>query len=63
MKVIFIINRFLNFIFSYFMLTHGQENENLCVLKNFINQMKEKFSLKIKIIKFDNKINKKKIFH
>ena len=45
------------------MLTHGQENENLCVLKNFINQMKEKFSLKIKIIKFDNKINKKKIFH
>ena len=60
-RVMFIINRFLDFIFPYFMLTHGQENENLHVFKDFVNWMKGKFGLKIEVIKFDNKMSRKKI--
>ena len=42
------------------MLMHEQENKNLHVFKNFVNQMKGKFGLKIEVIKSNNKINRKK---
>ena len=58
--IMFITDWFLSMIFSYFMLMHEQERENLHVLKNFVSQIK-KLRLKIKIIRSDNKMSKKKI--
>src|SRR5436190_6375261 len=60
-RVMFITNRFSDFVFPYFMLIHGQENENLRVLKDFVNRMEGKFGLKIKVIKSDNEMGRKKI--
>ena len=36
-RVMFITDRFSGSVFPYFMLMHEQENENLCVLKDFVN--------------------------
>ena len=56
----FIIDRFSGSVFPYFMSTHGQENENLRVLKDFVNRMEGKFGLKIEVIKSDNEMGRKK---
>ena len=43
------------------MSMHEQEKKNLCVLKDFIKRMK-RLELKIKIIKSDNEMSRKKKF-
>ena len=57
--VMFIMNWFSDMIFSYFMSMHEQEKKNLHVLKDFIKRIK-RLELKIKIIRSDNKMRRKK---
>ena len=41
------------------MSTHDQEKENFWVIKNFVNWIRKKFDLQMKIIKSDNKLSQK----
>jgi GAG-pre-integrase domain len=59
-RVMFITDRYSGMVFPYFMSTHGQENENLRIIKDFVNWMEKKFGLKIEIIKSDNELGRKK---
>jgi len=59
-RVMFITNYFSSMIFFYFMSMHEKEKENLHVLKDFVSWISKKFSLKVKIIKSDNKLTQKK---
>jgi Integrase core domain. len=59
-RVMFITDRYSGMVFPYFMSTHGEEKENLRVLKDFVNWMEKKFGLKIEIIKSDNELARKK---
>jgi len=56
----FIHDRFSGLSFSYFMSTHGQEKENLRILKDFVNWMTTHFNLKIQVIRSDNEMARKK---
>ena len=59
----FITDQFSDIVFSYFMSTHSQEKENLQMIKNFVNWMRKRFSLQMKIIKSDNKLSQKRILN
>src|SRR6266487_639171 len=59
-RVMFITDRFSGMVFPYFMSTHGEEKENLRVLKDFVNWMSKKFGLKVKVIKSDNELARKR---
>ena len=59
-RVMFITDRFSGMVFPYFMSTHGTENENLRILKDFVNWMTKRFRLKIDVIRSDNEMARKK---
>jgi len=55
-RVMFITDTFSGRVFPYFMSTHGQEKENLKILKDFFNWVKERFKLNIYIVRSDNEL-------
>ena len=59
-RVMFITDRYSGMVFPYFMSTHGEEKENLRVLKDFVTWMKERFGLKIQVIRSDNELGRKR---
>ena len=56
----FITDHFSDMIFLYFMSMHEKEKENLCVLKDFVSWMSKKFGLKVKVIRSDNELARKR---
>ena len=56
----FITDRFSGMVFSYFMSTHGQEKENLRILKDFVGWMDKRFGLKVNVIRSDNELGRKR---
>ncbi len=59
-RIMFITDRYSGMVFPYFMSTHGEEKENLRVLKDFVNWMNKRFSLKAQVIRSDNELGRKK---
>jgi transposase InsO family protein len=59
-RVMFIHDRFSGLTFSYFMSTHGQEKENLRILKDFVNWMEKHYHLEVKFIRADNEMKRKR---
>ena len=47
-------------VFPYFMTTHGTQQENLRVLKDFVHWCKNQYGLTIKVIWSDNELNRGK---
>ena len=56
----FITDRFSGMVFPYFMSTHGEEKENLRALKDFVGWMSKRYGLKVRIIRSDNKLGRKR---
>ena len=56
----FITNRFSRIVFPYFISTYGEEKENLRVLKDFVGWISKRYGLKVKIIKSDNELGRKR---
>jgi hypothetical protein len=50
-------------VFPYFMSTYGEEKENLRVLKDFVNWMSKRFDLKVKVVRSDNEMARKRTLH
>ena len=59
-QVMFIIDRYSDMIFLYFMTTHKIESENFKVLKDFINFLQKYYNLKIKIVRSDGELARKR---
>ena len=59
-RIMFITDRFSGMVFSYFMSTHGQEKENLRILKDFVGWMDKRFGLKVNVIRSDNELGRKR---
>ena len=58
LRVMFITCRWTGMVFPYFMTTHGTQRENLRVLKDFVRWCKNRYKLKIKVIRSDNELNR-----
>jgi hypothetical protein len=59
-RVMFIHDVYSGRSFPYFMKTHGQEKENLRVLKDFIPFIQKRYNLKVNTIRSDGEMNRKK---
>ena len=59
-RVMFITDKFSGMVFPYFMSTHGEEKENLRVLKDFVGWMETRYGLKIEVIRSDNELGRKR---
>ena len=59
-RVMFITDTFSGLVFSYFMSTHGEEKENLKILKDFFNWVKERYKRDIHIVRSDNELARTK---
>lgn len=55
-RVIFITDRFSGLITPYFMSTHGQERENLRVLKDYIIWLKKQHDMTVQTVRSDNEL-------
>jgi len=59
-RVMFIHDSFSGRSFPYFMTTHGEERETLRILKDFIPWIRQKYKLKVDVIRSDNELGRKK---
>ena len=59
-RVMFIHDPFSGRSFPYFMTTHGEERETLRILKDFIPWIRQKYNLKVDVIRSDNELGRKK---
>jgi hypothetical protein len=58
LRVMFITCRWTGIVFPYFMTTHGTEQENLRVLKDFVQWCQKRYSLDVRVIRSDNELNR-----
>ena len=54
----FITYRQTRIVFPYFITIYSIQQENLQVLKDFVYQCKNRYSLTVKVIQLDNKLNR-----
>jgi len=58
LRVMFITCRWTGMVFPYFMSTHGTEQENLRVVKDFVQWCHRRYNLRVKVIRSDNELNR-----
>ncbi len=58
LRVMFITCRWTGIVFPYFMSTHGSEQENLQVVKDFVQWCDRRYNLKVKVVRSDNELNR-----
>jgi len=59
-RVMFITDRWTGMVFPYFMSTHGEEKENLRILKDFVLWLRKRYNLEVKVVRSDNELGRKK---
>ena len=52
----FITDDYSGMVFPYFMATHGDEKENLRILKDFVNFISLRYNLKVKVVRSDGEL-------
>src|SRR5947199_3735251 len=56
----FITDRYSSMVFPYFMTTHGDEKENLRVLRDFVNFIQKRHNLSVKVLRSDGELVRKR---